>query len=167
MKKCFVLFTLISLTYVIHADNNNKFTVHKDKDYNIRDFDYKFFGLVSSYPQGYYKINTGLHEGERVISYIDENNDKFTDIITYKQIENITSFYLNHYNSTSGTFTKVNVPLFQINIPNIEITNVLGGTLTPNDTLSFIVSYYDKTNSSHNSIIYHKDKGTTTAYKEI
>lgn len=167
MKKYFMLFTLISLTYVIHAENNNKFTVHQDKDYNIRDFDYKFFGLVSSYPQGYYKINTGLHEGERVISYIDENNDKFTDIITYKQIENITSFYLNHYNSTSGTFTKVNVPLFQINIPNIEITNVFGGTLTPNDTLSFIVSYYDKSNSSHNSVIYHKDKGTTTTYKAI
>ena len=102
-----------------------------------------------------------------MISYIDENNDKFTDIVTYKQTENSTEFYLNHYNSTAGTFSKVTGPLFRINISNIEITNVFGGTLIPNDTLSFIVSYYDKSSGSHNSIIFHKDNKKDTYYKEL
>ena len=95
--------------------------------------------------QAYLRIKHGIPDGQFPIAYLDYNNDAYMDIITYSKENNTGNFTFSAfvYDTTNKNF-QTKETLFELLLSESSvITNVFGGSLQPQQPISFIVSVYD------------------------
>ena len=109
---------------------------------------------------GYLLIKTNFGEGEKVIAYADLNNDKYTDIITYKQEKNSIYFYSYTYDHNQYIFNKSEV-LFILNstldnpiVKNVIVNSFIKTSISPDFLIS--ISYDDK--NEYETHLFYKNK---------
>ena len=120
--------------------------------------DYKNISSIidSTRNSAYIRINHGIPDGQFPVFYMDYDNDKHMDIITYSQNAKTFNFSVYLYNTTQKIFTLSNETLFLLELnESSTITNVFAGNFQPNSNISFIVSVYES--DTPKSFLFVKD----------
>ena len=120
--------------------------------------DYKNISSIidSTRNSAYIRINHGIPDGQFPVFYMDYDNDKHMDIITYSQNAKTFNFSVYLYNTTQKIFTLSNETLFLLELnESSTITNVFAGNFQPNSNISFIVSVYES--DTPKSFLFAKD----------
>ena len=103
------------------------------------------------------RLKLQLEDSEKFISFVDYTNNKYTDIITYKPINEInTEFSVYKYDNNKYIFEKKT--LFTLNhSKNFYIKNVMVNSFIPNQGIAFIISLKNESEYEH-WIVYEKEQ---------
>ena len=142
MKIQYILLLIILFSY-IKTDNEK---------YDIDDFKQSIW-FWKSKSEGTYEINTGLDNKYKIISYLNNYDEKYTKLIIYEKTEESYQFSLASYKKSKNYYIKDEEKnIFSINQIDYEIHNVIGNVFNNDNKICYLVSLYkhDSTGNSDN-----------------
>ena len=110
--------------------------------YDIDEFKQTIW-FWKSKSEGTYEINTGLEKNHKVIGYLNNYDDKYTNLIVYNYNTTDDSyyFYLSEYKKSDNFVIKEK--LFSLNKNNSFIHNVIGNVFSNDNKVSYLVTLYN------------------------
>jgi integrin alpha FG-GAP repeat containing protein 1 len=136
--------------------------------YDIDEFKQTIW-FWKSKSEGTYEINTGLEKNHKVIGYLNNYDDKYTNLIVYDKKDNNYNFYLAEYKKSDNFVIKEN--LFSKKIDGYNIHNVIGNVFSNDNKVSYLVTLY-KPNENENDNYFNYEnyfycKKSGDKYEEI
>ena len=125
-----------------------------------------FFGSKGN--KGYVFIKTNFGAGEKIIAYADINNDKYTDIITYKQDNQKFQFNSYIYDHNKYNFNKTqNLFTLETDLYNPVIKNVIVNSFIKSSSKAdFLISISNENKEYQTYLFYKKEENDENYIKK-